>query len=153
MLIPLSALISASQDCFSLIVANIPVVVTSIVRIDGDTDDNETTWSTSVHFKKWLSALTHTTHSTRTGPSISQEERNVTTVNLRSLRGGGERRPLDDITDQSKSTTSKHISSVFWKREGDDPETADELSTVNLHPIRKIAFADDIPHADQLPAS
>ncbi|KAJ7203558.1 hypothetical protein GGX14DRAFT_698947 [Mycena pura] len=142
------------EDCFSLIVANIPVVVTSLVRIDGETDDSETTWSTSVRFNKWLSALTHTTHSTRTGPSISQEERNVTAVNLRSLRGGGERtgRPLDDGTDQSKSTTSKHISSVFWKREGDDLETADELSTVNL-PTRKIAFADDIPDADHLPAS
>ncbi|KAF7365536.1 hypothetical protein MVEN_00426800 [Mycena venus] len=138
----IKVLISAVvEDCLSLIVANIPVVVTAFVSIAGDTDDDGSNWSASLRFNKWLSVLTH---STRTKSSLSTQEdggTGTTAVILGTLGGGTEHRTFDDSNDDGKNKTNTQVSSVSWKHERDDTATA----------TRKITFVDDISDAPHPP--
>ncbi|KAJ7708962.1 hypothetical protein B0H17DRAFT_1000054 [Mycena rosella] len=104
------------EDCISLIVANIPVVVTAIVQLTGEEDQVGTFETKSLRFNTmpWFSGANSTSRgvTTRgTGP--------ITTVGLHTM---GE----DDA--------KKHVTSISWKVDRDDPneETlVHKLSTIN----------------------
>ncbi|KAF7317681.1 hypothetical protein MKEN_00855800 [Mycena kentingensis (nom. inval.)] len=136
------------EDTLSLIVANIPVMVTSLVNLTGDLGSESELRSTSLRFSSmpWYHAQTrNTTFTATTATSYEFESGAITTVHLERLRSP--RRSSARQDQDAKS--SNHIMS--WKDADVKPETtldleADEVpdsarSPTKLLPSRSVAFA------------
>ncbi|KAJ7065399.1 hypothetical protein C8F01DRAFT_744462 [Mycena amicta] len=126
------------EDSLSLIVANIPVLVTSLFDITGDLDHDNGSTFLQFSTMPWFNGTTgtHTQNTLSTG--TSSDEGAPTTVNLRTLRRYSRSRQSrgDAFEGKSWKDVDRDVDVEF------DADNARSPTTL-LRPSRTVAFADD----------